>query len=339
MTWSSGRLFSQGSFNGTIAVNGGLNFGGGTIFAQDGFQNTLRLTGGVSVWSGGQLRADRGVRIVNQAGSILSMTGDGSLVPNSGSYGPIFYNDGVMRKSGGTGMTSFGANTPIENTGSIEVLSGSLVGGPRGVVGQGQVLTNTGTITVGPGADLTTWLLTNQNGGVLRGNGSIGGLGSYASALFGAGSTLSPGVDGSGMLRLGNIPVSLSSGATFAVDLNGPAVGSGHDQLNLGTVGRIGLSGATLAPTLGYAPAPTDTLEILFGVGSGQIIGTFANAPAGEFLTVGTFQGITYEARAVYTDTSLTLTDFRISGVPEPSGLALGTLAVAALWRYRRRRA
>lgn len=340
MTWGGTRLFSQltlFSTGGTIAVNSGLNFGGGTIFARDGLQNFLRLAGGVSVWSGGVIRADRGVRIHNEAGSILSITGEGAIVPNSGNSGPIVYNDGVMRKAGGTGTTFVGANTFIENTGSIEVLSGSLVGGPQGIVGSGQFITNTGTITVGPGADLTTWRLTTQNGGRLRGNGTIGATGSYGSYSFAGNATLEPGVDGQGVLTVAGGSVDLLFGAKFAVDLNGTAVGSGYDQLNLGTTGRISLFGAILAPTLGYAPAPTDALAILFGVGSGQVGGVFDNAPAGQYFTVGTFQGITYEARAVYTDHSLTLTDFRIAGVPEPGGLALGALAAATLWRYRRR--
>lgn len=336
MTWSGGRLFASFATGGTLTVGGGLSIaGGGDLLMGNvgGPAGTLSLTGGESVWSSGNIRAEVGNRILNRAGSTFTIAGDNTISSTSFTLGILVENAGTMRKQGGTGVTQMG-NVTLRNTGTVEVLTGALSG--TGL--PGQRLENTGTITVGPGAFLNGNTFNNA-GGVVRGGGTIagpvpGGSGD-GTMQFSAGSTLSPGVDGPGVLTAGG---AVGLGGTLAVDLNGPQAGASHDQLNLGAGGSVSLSGATLAPSLGYAPSPGDALAVLFGVGAGtQITGTFANAPAGQFFTVGTFEGITYEARATYSAHAVTLGDFRISAIPEPGGLALAGLAAAALWRVRRR--
>jgi hypothetical protein len=83
-----------------------------------------------------------------------------------------------------------------------------------------------------------------------------------------------------------------------------------------------------LTTILGYAPAPTDSLTILFG---GPVTGFFMN---GGLLYAGSFNGVNYSARITYTATSVILSDFR--PVPEPAAWLLAGGAAAA-WAWRRR--
>ncbi len=109
--------------------------------------------------------------------------------------------------------------------------------------------------------------------GWLGGTGVVGQITSQGQVAPG-GST--------GRLRAAN--TQLSSGSTFAVELNGPVLATGYDQLDL--KGTADLTGATLAVSLGYLPAVGDSFTILNNDGTDAVTGTFAGLPNGASLTV-----------------------------------------------------
>lgn len=74
----------------------------------------------------------------------------------------------------------------------------------------------------------------------------------------------------------------LDSADTYKVEINGPAAGTGFDQLIV-TSGNVNLGGATLNLLIGYVPASGDSPFLLIDKQSaGAISGTFASPPTGS---------------------------------------------------------
>jgi len=128
--------------------------------------------------------------------------------------------------------------------------------------------------------------------------------------------------------------VTMTSGATFLVDLSGTSPGSGHGQLLLSGAGAsINLGGANLATTLGYMPGSGDSLTIIAG---GPVAGTFANAQAGHPFAIGSFGGTMYNAFATYNPNSVVLSGF--TPVPEPVHILCLAGMAGAFFSWRRKR-
>jgi fibronectin-binding autotransporter adhesin len=331
MTWAGGSIGSTGIV-GTIVANGPASLTGanGTMTMAGG---QLTLNGGAT-WSGGGMSMQAS-SITIPAGATFAITGNNALQTGT-SLGGSINNAGVLRKQGGTGTTTLGSQTTLNNSGTLEVLSGTLAL-PHGIQDSLFGLANTGTATVGPGATLSG-RLTNLSGGLLQGTGTISGTAPEQLDCR-SGSTLAPG-PGPGILTSTGA-VSMSAGSHFAVELNGNAPGTGYDRLSLGTTGTIFL-GSTLDVSLGYAPAAGDALAIILGSGTGtQVTGTFANAPTGSTIPVGSFGGQNYGARITYTPRAVTLDNFQVLPVPEPGSLGLAAAAATAgvgVWVRGRRK-
>src|SRR5262249_38049297 len=117
--------------------------------------------------------------------------------------------------------------------------------------------------------------LTLAGGGVLAGVGAVG-------TVTGTGGTIAPGSGGPGVLTTKD--VSFGAGGGLAIDLNGTAPGQ-FDQLKV--TGTVNLAGATLSPTLGYAPAVGDTFTIIDN-DLGELVGnTFTGLPDGATFSAG----------------------------------------------------
>jgi hypothetical protein len=309
--------FAGGILQGvSVNANAGANITAGVYVSPLSSSTTQQLTlaGGTSTWSGGDITLAQGARLVNAAGSTLLITGDNNIVVQGSTGGTGVINAGLIRKQGGTGITYLGAGLKalITNTGTIEMLTGTV--DLTTSLGSSQ---NSGTVTVGRGASVV-----GVYGGILQGNGTLAGVNVC--------NILSPGISGPGVLTAAG-PLRLgiaASGGAYAVDLDGTAAGTGYDQLSLGTTGSINLNGAALSTALGYAPSPADALAIILGIGTGtQVTGTFANAPDGSVISVGSYGGMAYAAQIHYTPNSVSLDHFQ--AVPEPGGLALSLIAVA----------
>ena len=153
--------------------------------------------------------------------------------------------------------------------------------------------TYTGTTTLSGGllqmlnGALASPILLNL--GTLHALGTVGTITSLGSGSPGS-IVLSPGGN-TAILTCSN--VLLNPATTFVTDLNGTTAGSGYDQLNVH--GTVALNNATLAVTLGYAPAIGDRFIIINNDASDAVSGRFSGLPEGGVFTNGTavFQ-ITY---------------------------------------------
>ncbi len=117
------------------------------------------------------------------------------------------------------------------------------------------------------------------NGGTLSGTGTL-------AAITGEWGTISPGSSGPGILHAAS--ATLESDLTFVAQLNGPAAGTGYDQLAV--TGTATINNATLAVHLGYTPAPGAAFTILT-----HATGTFTGLPEGAMFYAGlTLFRITY---------------------------------------------
>jgi autotransporter-associated beta strand protein/YVTN family beta-propeller protein len=209
-------------------------------------------------------------RFVNFNTGIISLTGNwtttrtlsilagGGTIATSGFdatiSGPLI-NDGVLTKNGAGALT---LNGPSTHLGGTTVLQGSLfVNAPH----------------AGP---------VNLQAGVLRGTGDIG-------TINATGGTISPGIAGPGILRV--TTATLAPGVTLATQINGPAAGTGYDQLDSG---GATLGGATLNLQLGFTPASGATFTIVKNA-----TGTFAGLAEGAVIPVtGGVLRLTYHGGA-----------------------------------------
>jgi hypothetical protein len=119
--------------------------------------------------------------------------------------------------------------------------------------------------------------LTNGTVATFAGTGSIGGP-----LLSGNNKTIAPGHDGPGVFSSGSLTI--PSGSTLKVDLNGLAAGTGYDQLNV--TGSVTLGG-TLIVSPGFVPSNGATFTIVNNDGSDAVSGTFAGLPQGGTIVGG----------------------------------------------------
>jgi hypothetical protein len=127
------------------------------------------------------------------------------------------------------------------------------------------------------------------------GSGTVG-------ALTVDGGVLAPG-GSPGVLTCSNLNLVRSS--RLEVEINGPTVGTGYDQVNVR--GTVTISNATLRVTVGYTPAVGAKFTIIKNDGLEAVAGTFTGLREGASFKVGavTFQ-ISYGTLA--NDVVLTVT-------------------------------
>jgi autotransporter-associated beta strand protein len=109
-------------------------------------------------------------------------------------------------------------------------------------------------------------------GGILRGTGSVG-------ALQANGGRIEPGLS-AGVLKA--LSLNLSAGATLAFELNGPAVGTQYDQLQV--TGGINVNGATLELSAPNDAAFNSAFIIVKNDGQFAVTGTFAGLAEGAIV-------------------------------------------------------
>ena len=199
--------------------------------------------------------------VVNLNGHVLTIvpggtTGDDAIVMN----GTINGTGTLVKKGIGTAILN--GNSPNFGTTIIET-AGSVPAGTLQVGGTlGNIQLSSGKLSgVGTVGSIDANLPSGPNNGVISpGNGT-----NVAGILTAAGS------------------VEFASTSTFAVNLNGTAVGTGYDRLNVTSGHSIALNGANLNVSLGFTPLPGQQFTIMQILGSGGIIGQFQQ---GTSLTV-----------------------------------------------------
>jgi autotransporter-associated beta strand protein len=114
--------------------------------------------------------------------------------------------------------------------------------------------------------------------------GTLSGIGRTERISLVDPSTVAPGLSQSpGILTTGTLNGIPS--LTLAVQLNGPAPGTGYDQLRV--IDTVTLNGATLSVTASVAPPPFSRFTLIDNVGTAPIAGTFAGLPEGATLMLG----------------------------------------------------
>ena len=300
-SWAGNITLSAGS---TISVDAGdfLNISG-AITTGGGFDLTKTGTGtllfsGSSANTFNNLLVNAGILQLNK--SIANAAFSGSLTIGDGSGA-----DTVRLLSGNqipdtasvtmANVAVFDLNDQSEQTGSISGFgqialgAGTLRAGTDNgssafsgtIVGTGQVFK----------LGLGTWTLNGNNtliGHTTVSAGTLAVNGSQPNSdvtVNGTGTLMGSGVvsdlDVFGNLRPGSSPAILttsncvfhSSASDFFVELNGPAPGTGYDQVK--ARGSVGLSNATLHATLGFQSAISNSFTIIDNDGADAVIGTF----------------------------------------------------------------
>ena len=204
MNWTSGTI-GIGALN--VASNGILNISGAVAKSING---ALTNAGTVN-WSGANITFSGGI-LHNGSGALLDSQGDVTL----GAYSPsIFINQGVFRKSGGTGATTIAGSSGISfiNSGTVDAHVGTISLGDI-AIGNGSVFIGAGTNRLsGSSSPSLAGSFNSQNlvldGATLGGTGTLeSGTMAWLSGAIGSGTFFSVGsnatlnVSGSGLKNI-----------------------------------------------------------------------------------------------------------------------------------------
>ena len=119
--------------------------------------------------------------------------------------------------------------------------------------------------------------MTVNSGGTLGGAGTISNTVTVMS-----GGTLSPG-SSTAILNTGS--VSLGTGSTLTIEINGTTAGAQYDQVNV--TGGVTLGNATLNVVLGFTPSAGQNFTIIANDLADAVVGTFSGLPEGSIFTAG----------------------------------------------------
>ncbi|MFA7345471.1 MAG: PEP-CTERM sorting domain-containing protein, partial [Terrimicrobiaceae bacterium] len=260
----------------------------------------------------------------NAADGTYELTGDGSFAAgdfyNGYSYtttpgagvGTI-NNAGTFRKSGGTGTSTVASTIAFNNSGTVEVDSGT-------VNFQGSYTQSNGKLVLKNGGAVTGTL--NIQGGALEGTGTVNGSVTLAG-------TLSPGFSPGSMVINGNL--NLQPSAITLLEIAG-TLNQGVDYNYVCVNGSILASGLLQLSLLSGHENFITPSTVLTLVTANQITGNFFNIASGERLTTldgwGSFQ-------VDYTGGNLIVSNF--IAIPEPSSLVLFVIAgwIIVLLRWK----
>ncbi|MDB6175336.1 MAG: hypothetical protein JWL59_4647 [Chthoniobacteraceae bacterium] len=259
--------WSSGTITGVPTIGSGSSMlisGNGTKLLRGnnaGTSGILNISNGAGVvWATPGSITLQNLAIINNAGTFDSQN-DHTFLYGGGSA-PLFHNlaTGTLLKSAGSGGTVFEGATKVDNAGTIEVRTGTLVFNSS--------LTQTAGITRLNGGNIATAGTILLQGGILGGTGTV--VGNISNAA-----TVAPGNNGAGILTVTGNYAQTSAG-TLAVELGGTAAGTEHDQLNV--AGTTTLAGAlSVAYTGGFIPGTGDQFRV---IASTSNPGIFPTAPA-----------------------------------------------------------
>lgn len=312
------------SANTTISVDAGdfLNLSG-AIGSGGGFNLTKTGTGtllfsGSSANTFHNMAVNAGTLQLNKTIANAAFSGDLTIGDGSGTDTVRLLTDNQIPDTSSvtmSGLAIFDLNDQSEQTGSISGFGQIDLGAATLREGSDNGSSTFNGLIIGTGAVFKlgtgTWTLTGNNtysgrttvsAGTLAVNGSqpnsdvtVNGTANLA------GDGIVSDLDVFGNLRPGNSPAILttsnfvfhSSASDFFVELNGPAPGTGYDQIK--ARGSVGLSNATLHATLGFQSTISNRFTIIDNDGADAVIGTFNGLAQGtNFLINGVAFRISY---------------------------------------------
>jgi hypothetical protein len=168
VNWTGGTL-SSGSL--TIAPDGALNIGGSALKHVDG--TGMLVNHGQIIWSGpNDILTGNSARIVNEPGGLIDIQNNQSLLIWNGG---VITNLGTVRKTAGGGNTLIAV--PLDNSGTLDVQSGSIT------YGSGSQFNN-GTAFLGTGTNLLNVGTVTFNGEMIAENLELGGAALLGDGVF-----------------------------------------------------------------------------------------------------------------------------------------------------------
>ncbi|MSU64007.1 MAG: cadherin repeat domain-containing protein, partial [Pedosphaera sp.] len=269
-TWTEGVLSGSGLF--TVPAGGKLTISGGASpFLSE---KTLRLEGDTVMIGTAQLQLDNGA-VVENAGT-YDIQGDNNLTIFNG--GNTFKNLGAFRKSVGTGVTSINNGIEFDNTGKIEVLTGTVRIVDAFTQPSGQTLVNGGSLIFNRPVPIL--------GGLLGGKGTITGNVTNSSVV-------SPGTS-AGLLSITGKYFQTTKGSLHS-ELGGLIAGTDYDVLSVSDAATLD---GNLTATLigGFKPKQFDSFSVI----------TFASH-TGTFASINPPQPERYGWGVVYSATGVAL--------------------------------
>jgi hypothetical protein len=216
---------------------------------------TLGIAAGKSLTLGGNvavLSSPQPSRITNAVLNLNSQVVAFNVADGAGAVDMFIYmgvTGGTISKTGNGTLEIFAQPSAAPNDIGMNVLAGTLLLNSRA-------------------------LSATVSGGTLAGNGTLLGT------LTGSGGRIVPG-NGTGRINVGT-NLTLSSGATLELALNGLTAGVNYGQLSV--TGAVNLGSATLDVSVGFASAVGNTFVIVANGGSDAVQGTFAGLPEGATL-------------------------------------------------------
>jgi hypothetical protein len=273
----------------------------------------------VTIQNAGNIRLAAADFTVINAGTVDIKDDSGFAADPVGGITRTFFNykGGLVKKSGGTGTSTFPQPFEFDNQGgALRVESGTL----KVVNGKQDLVPATTTLNRGR---LNTDGLFQLEGGVLENVGASALDGEVFGDVLNTGGEVDPGGAGSpGILTIDGVTGSYTQqgAGALAIDIAGPTPGLGYDQLVV--TGPLYLGGRLVVSA---APGFTgDSFTIVKDLGPGPTPGHFDGLPEGATLTLdGRAFRITYRGGASGQDVVLSAvtrsTITTVSGSPNPS--------------------
>ena len=283
---------------GIISGTGGLiKAGSGTVslYSSNTFSGAVQiLQSSLSIYHGNALGSTNGNTTV-AVGATLTLVNP-ITVPE-----PFVLSGNFIAAQLGkilTGPITLETNINMTITAGAGMTINSVISGPGGlaIVSSGNLTLNSNNIYTGSTTFSGGGLIVNGNqpgsaisflSGFLSGTGAVGTI----IASSNPGKSISPGTS-PGILTCSNVTLNLQT--TFQAELNGTALGSQYDQLNVN--GTVTISNSSLFVTsTGLALSGGEQFVIIKNDGVDAINGTFGGYPEGTNVGVGSYQlKITY---------------------------------------------